>query len=344
MANEEHLAILKQGVDAWNAWRKENPEVKPDLSGAYLSGAKLEGANLYGAKLSGAYLEGAYLEGADLREADLRGAALKEADLREADLREADLGGADLREAKLKGADLSGADLSKAKLSGADLSGADLSGADLSKANLSKTNLGGAKLEEMPFIGSKHLVKIPFIATKTLKIPFVGIKFIGHRPRGIEIGVNGIWSRDTDTAALMTLTPPGNSMLAANPNAVIDSLKHARRLHSLSFGLAVLALGILFLKPEGDIAVPVLEGLKVSPAQFTLLALIVSACVLTLVKSFMGNAHDGARYLHDPQSAMTVGTFSWALSRYTGDQLDKKIQSFLTRLVMAFHPVVYIFL
>ena len=32
MANKEHLAILKQGVEVWNKWRKENPEIKPDLS------------------------------------------------------------------------------------------------------------------------------------------------------------------------------------------------------------------------------------------------------------------------------------------------------------------------
>ena len=34
MANPEHLAKLKQGVDAWNQWRKENPDTKVDLSGA----------------------------------------------------------------------------------------------------------------------------------------------------------------------------------------------------------------------------------------------------------------------------------------------------------------------
>ena len=204
------------------------------------------------------------------------------------------------------------------RLRGADLSGAKLEGAILSGAILSRADLSGARLVKMPSTD--------------------------RGTKGIEIGVNGIWSKDTNTAALMTLTPPGNSMLAANPNAVIDSLKHARRLHSLSFGLAVLGLGILLLKPEGDIAVPVFEGLTVSPTQFTLLALIVSACVLTLVKSFMGNAHDGARYLHDRQSAMTVGTFSWALSRYTGKRRGKQIQSLVTRFVMAFHPVVYIFL
>ena len=27
MANEEQLSILKQGVDVWNKWREENPDV-----------------------------------------------------------------------------------------------------------------------------------------------------------------------------------------------------------------------------------------------------------------------------------------------------------------------------
>ena len=35
MANPEHVEILKQGVDVWNRWREENPEIlKPDLSNA----------------------------------------------------------------------------------------------------------------------------------------------------------------------------------------------------------------------------------------------------------------------------------------------------------------------
>jgi hypothetical protein len=28
MANEEHLAILKQGVQDWNRWRKVNPDTQ----------------------------------------------------------------------------------------------------------------------------------------------------------------------------------------------------------------------------------------------------------------------------------------------------------------------------
>jgi hypothetical protein len=30
MANAEHLAKLKEGVEPWNQWRKENPEVQTD--------------------------------------------------------------------------------------------------------------------------------------------------------------------------------------------------------------------------------------------------------------------------------------------------------------------------
>ena len=34
MANEEHVAILKKGVAAWNEWRRENPDIRPNLSEA----------------------------------------------------------------------------------------------------------------------------------------------------------------------------------------------------------------------------------------------------------------------------------------------------------------------
>ena len=32
MANPEHVAILKSGVDHWNQWRGMNPKIVPDLS------------------------------------------------------------------------------------------------------------------------------------------------------------------------------------------------------------------------------------------------------------------------------------------------------------------------
>jgi hypothetical protein len=43
--NQEHYDKLKEGVDAWNAWRKENPMVIPDLRKANLNVAVLDGAD-----------------------------------------------------------------------------------------------------------------------------------------------------------------------------------------------------------------------------------------------------------------------------------------------------------
>ena len=34
VANDEHVRLLKQGVAAWNAWRNENPDIRPNLSEA----------------------------------------------------------------------------------------------------------------------------------------------------------------------------------------------------------------------------------------------------------------------------------------------------------------------
>jgi hypothetical protein len=51
MANDEHLAKLEEGVEVWNAWREEHPDVRPDLSEANLRGTDLQRANLRGADL-----------------------------------------------------------------------------------------------------------------------------------------------------------------------------------------------------------------------------------------------------------------------------------------------------
>jgi hypothetical protein len=136
MANEEHVAILLRGVEGWNQWRKENPDVLPELTDADLKFANLHVANLSGASLSGAYL---FL--ADLSGANLNGADLSHADLSDARLVAADLNGSDLNNGNFLRADLSLADLS-----GANLFNANLRGANLFDANLILTNLDLAEL------------------------------------------------------------------------------------------------------------------------------------------------------------------------------------------------------
>ncbi|MBD2017251.1 pentapeptide repeat-containing protein [Microcoleus sp. FACHB-53] len=154
MANEEHLSVLRQGVEAWNEWKANNPEIRPNLS--FANGKRI---TIRGAKLSGVDLSRTNLSRADLSKADLIGAKLNEANLSEAYLSEADLIGADLNSADLSsadliGANLIGANLNKAYLSGADLTKANLSGADLVGAKLIGAKLSGANLSGAKLIGA----------------------------------------------------------------------------------------------------------------------------------------------------------------------------------------------
>jgi uncharacterized protein YjbI with pentapeptide repeats len=185
MADSQHLAKLRDGVRAWNAWRTARSGILPDLKGADLSGTELSGVELSGADLSGveligatlkraelqaATLIGADLSGADFSEAKLRDATLSRADLSGAELSKADLAGAHLNDATLIGATLKKADLRRASLIRADLSGADLSSANLTEAdlrdcelsycslvmaNLAKATLNGARIDYANLLGWK---------------------------------------------------------------------------------------------------------------------------------------------------------------------------------------------
>jgi hypothetical protein len=69
MANPDHIAQLKKGVRAWNAWRDEDRLIIPDLIIPDLSRGDLRRANLSGANLARSTLFSANLSGADLSDA-----------------------------------------------------------------------------------------------------------------------------------------------------------------------------------------------------------------------------------------------------------------------------------
>ncbi|MEO5374195.1 MAG: pentapeptide repeat-containing protein [Alphaproteobacteria bacterium] len=165
MSNVHHLRNVAQGAGRWNTWRKQEPNVQPDLAQADLRGADLAGldldkailslANLKKADLSGANLKDANLAGANLEEVNLAGANLEGANIAGAYLLRANFSGCNLKRVNLAGAGLVGKVLmAGADLSGANLAGARLVGAKLSGANLTRANLAGADLRDADLSGA----------------------------------------------------------------------------------------------------------------------------------------------------------------------------------------------
>jgi TIR domain/Pentapeptide repeats (8 copies) len=139
MANQEHLAILKQGVEVWNKWRMGSP--KPNIHNWYDDEA--ENAKIVIPDLSKLDIE-TDLDMFDLSSIDFNHVNLSEANLSHANLYRTNFYGADLRSTKLINASLYLADLRAADLRGADLRGADLFETNLSDTDLRKANLKGA--------------------------------------------------------------------------------------------------------------------------------------------------------------------------------------------------------
>jgi uncharacterized protein YjbI with pentapeptide repeats len=202
MANQEHLDILKQGVEVWNQWRKENAALVPDLSGANLSFADLVRADLRGADLSGADLSGADLSFADLR--------------------------ADLRGADLSGADLVRAELSEADLSGANLAGAILVGTNLKNASLTNCSIYGISAWDVQVEGARQdslvitLPDQPIITVDNLKVA-----------QFVYVWLNNEEIREViDTVAKKAVLILGR--FPTERKAIADTLRDALRQHSYS--------------------------------------------------------------------------------------------------------------
>jgi hypothetical protein len=163
MANPEHLAKIREGVEAWNGWRNAKPETVPDLTEA-----KLITEKVISATLSGVNLRGALLERADLNGARLGGANLFGADLTRADLAWADLSGANLRHANLSNADLNNATLISATLLGTRFAGALLRDADLTGAFIGSTTFGDNDLGCVKGLETVHHLDSSIIGIDTI--------------------------------------------------------------------------------------------------------------------------------------------------------------------------------
>jgi len=128
MSNYEQVAVLLQGVESWNSWRRTNSVFRPDLRDAIFYKANLAGADLSNSRMS---------------RVNLSSSDLQRSILDRAKLKRADLSGADLAHARLRNANLAHANLSQSNMGSADLTGAKLTAAIFSNA----TNLTQLQLE-----------------------------------------------------------------------------------------------------------------------------------------------------------------------------------------------------
>ena len=171
MANKEHLAILKKGVAAWSKWRKQYPDLRPDLGGANLRRADLTEVDLSRADVSGADLLTANLFGADLSGADLSGADLVEANLIRADLLAANLFGADLSGAMpQRGEPRRGEPLPSEPQRGGPLLGEPHTRAGLRETDLNGATFGRTLLADVDLSTAKGLETVRHKAPSTIGV------------------------------------------------------------------------------------------------------------------------------------------------------------------------------
>lgn len=187
--NPEHYDVVKQGKEAIDQWRWDNPKTELDLEKADLAEANLSHANLRRSKLAGANLSSASLIRASLGFADLTGVNLSFARMQESDVVAASLISANLHLSALSNANLTGANLSLADLRAchldnallresnlmdSDMTDASLIGASLRSANLCRTRLSGTQFGQT------------VLSNVDLRLP-IGVDLVNHlRPSEIN--------------------------------------------------------------------------------------------------------------------------------------------------------------
>lgn len=364
MAIDEHLQALTQGAQAWNQWRRQHFEVRPDLREAPLSstdltGANLSNANLFLANLNRAKLYVADLSEADLSQADLNGANLNCADLRRANLHRSNLVGADLTGADLTGAvltdarlkdvqlrgatlidtifrhvDLSGIDLSGADLRNAFLQGSFLSNANLGTANLSHANLMQASLSEVNFASAAltdanlrgaYLIGADFSKAHLVRANLSGAKLRGANFNDADLtGVNFNMADLKGAQVFNAIT--GDTIFEHVDLRGIQGLETIKHLGPSGVGISTIYLS------EGQIAEVFLRGCGV-PENFIVYMRSLTADALEFYSCFIsysGKDEGFARRLHSRMREAELRVWFAPEDMKGGDklydQIDRAIQ------------------
>lgn len=278
MANEEHLAVYKKGLKAWNRWRKQlHPDIKPDLSDLDLCKADLSGfdfhdtnflqCNLAEAVFVDANLDAAVLTDCNLQRANFEGAHILNAVMMNANLEGAFLAGLFAPgvlfiDARLDGADLRESDFTESKFANASLVGAQLQASVLHKADFERSNLSNADLREADLSNASLVDTV-----------VEGARFDGALVYGISVwGLQGTPLSDDD----LVIVPKAQGLVTTDDIEVAQFIylmydnKKIRNILNTVTGKSVLILG-RFTPPERK---AVLDGLREKLRGYNLLPIV----------------------------------------------------------------------
>lgn len=194
MANEEQLAILRQGVDVWNAWQLAQHD-PIDLSGADLRRLTLDGVNFAHADLHGADLSDTHLIDANMKAADCSGATFERTLMR----------GADLNSTNFTDARMRNAVLSRGRIIETNFTNAQLNSASFAETVLIRPNFEGADLSYARFVGSE-LAGVDLNHAKLLGANFISANLMNANLQGADLLSANLTSANVSAANLRDAT------------------------------------------------------------------------------------------------------------------------------------------
>jgi len=223
VANQDHLAVLNQGVEAWNAWRLANPTAgeidRPlDTLAREFSQTLVDALQGRPNAKKRYTVSGIDLRGADLSDRDLRGVNFARVHLEDANLYEANLAGADLSGAIMSGARLEGADLTNARAVNASLSSTNLKDATFEAADLTDAHFDEAFANLASFRGAtlEH--------ANLTKAALNMASMESAKLRGAKLSEATLWRAKLDGADLREADLSGASLRYASlPNAQLSN-------------------------------------------------------------------------------------------------------------------------
>lgn len=147
--------IVREGVEAFNAYRQQTNNTHLDLSGLDFTAKDLTGINFSNTNLSHCSFDFAYLADADFTDCQMNRCSCRESDFYTAVLDDVEMLYSDLYKGNFGGASFVGATMTGVTAAEANFAEADFTKANLQKAVLHDTDFSGAILNGTSFKDAK---------------------------------------------------------------------------------------------------------------------------------------------------------------------------------------------